>query len=417
VTRVAGAARIVACAPALVGLEQCRSISAYLRHIREALSLVRYEHMFAALDGTVDQGRERRREARRQELRALSAQEARIKQRVTEIVREADDDGDWQAAGCSSSAQWLAQISSSDQRTAARITRTSSALRSLPALDQALSTGALTLDQVAAAAEFATPGSDAELARIAVGKAPSAIALAARTIVPPTVQDDEELYERRALRMTWTRGRRELTFSGRLPLEQGATFEQAISSIAKTQRAADKKAGTILAWQQSAADALIALAGRRGTDGDAKRSPTTLIVHLSDDEPPLLEGAGPLSPETAERLACDARRLAIKPSGRDLVHSRVGRCASYAQQRALHKRSDHCQYPGCTAARELEAHHLTPVERRGTTELDNLILLCPRHHKLLHDHRIQTTGNGEHPAFADAAGRAITANQPHAPPA
>ena len=52
-----------------------------------------------------------------------------IKQRVTEIVREADDDGDWEAAGCSSSAQWLAQVSSSDYRSAARITRTSSALR------------------------------------------------------------------------------------------------------------------------------------------------------------------------------------------------------------------------------------------------------------------------------------------------
>ena len=73
--------------------------------------------MFATLEGTVDQARERRREARRRELRSLCEQEARIKQRVTEIVREADDDGDWQAAGCSSSAQWLAQVSSSDHRT------------------------------------------------------------------------------------------------------------------------------------------------------------------------------------------------------------------------------------------------------------------------------------------------------------
>src|SRR6478735_1296802 len=146
--------------------------------------------MFATTEMTVDQVRERRREARRRELRSLCEQEARIKQRVTEIVREADDDGDWEAAGCSSSAQWLAQVSSSDYRSAARITRTSSALRSLPALDHALSTGALTLDQVAAAAEFATPANDAELARVAVGKAPDAITLVARTIVPPTVHDD-----------------------------------------------------------------------------------------------------------------------------------------------------------------------------------------------------------------------------------
>jgi hypothetical protein len=233
------------------------------------------------------------------------------------------------------------------------------------------------------------------------------------------VKDDQELYERRALSMTWTRGRRELAFSGRLPLEQGAAFEQAIWSIAKDQRAVDKQAGTVLGWQQSAADALVTLTRRDGTssgDGDVRRSPTTLIVHVSDDGPALLEGAGPLSPETAARLACDARRMTIKPSCHDLVHSRVGRCASYAQQRALHKRSLHCQYPGCTAVRELEAHHVMPIECDGRTELDNLILLCPRHHKLLHDHDIRAHGDAEQPAFADSAGRAITANQPHAPP-
>jgi hypothetical protein len=201
---------------------------------------VSFERMFETLDGVVDQLCERGREARRRELVSICGQQARLAQRVTQIVREADDAGDWRAAGCSSSAQWLAQVSSSDYRAAQRITATSSALRSLPALDHALGTGALSLDQVAAAAEFATPASDAELARVALGKAPSEIALAARTLVPPTVEDDQALYARRALSMSWTRGRRELAFSGRLPLEQGAAFEQAIWQIAKTQRALDK---------------------------------------------------------------------------------------------------------------------------------------------------------------------------------
>ena len=190
---------------------------------------------------------------------------------------------DWRAAGCSSSAQWLAQVSSSDHRTAVQITKTSVALRSLPALDHALSTGALTLDQVAAAAEFATPESDAELARVAVGKPPSAIGLAARTLAPPVVADDQALYARRALSMTWTRGRRELCLSGRLPLEQGAIFEQAIWDIAKQQRAADKQAGSVIEWQQSAADALVTLAQHGGGERGVRRSATTLIVHLSDD--------------------------------------------------------------------------------------------------------------------------------------
>jgi hypothetical protein len=157
----------------------------------------------------------------------------------------------------------------------------------------------LTLDQVSAAARHARPETDAQLARVAVGKAPGEIALVARTLSPPTVSDDRALYERRALSMSWTAGRRELILHGRLPLEQGAVFEQAIWSIAKPQRALDKQAGSVLEWQQSTADALVTLARQSGrADNGARRSPTTLIVHLSADAPPLLEGAGPLSPET-----------------------------------------------------------------------------------------------------------------------
>jgi hypothetical protein len=373
--------------------------------------------MFDVVEGVVDHALERRRETRRSRVRANREHVARLDQELTEIVREAEDERDWEAAGCSSSAQWVAQLSRSDYRTAARITSTGEALRVLPAIDRALSTGALTLDQAAAAARYATPQTDTAIARIALGKAPSAIALAARTLNPPKLLDDQAIYARRALSMTWTPGHRELLLTGRLPLEHGLAFEHAIRKVAKTQRAADKHNGTTLDWQQSAADALITLARSAADhDGGVRRSATTLIVHLSDDAPPTLEGAGPISPETAERLTCDARRLAIKPSGRDLVHSRVTRCASYAQQRALHHRNPHCQYPNCTATRELEAHHILPVARGGKTELDNLILLCPRHHKLLHDHHIHTTGTSEHPLFTDADARAITTNQPHAPP-
>jgi hypothetical protein len=267
-------------------------------------------------------------------------------------VREAEDDDDWRDAGCSSSVQWFMQLYACDYRPAKRIVRASQALRRLPALDEALGAGELTLDQAVAVAEVATPETDAELARIAIGKAPREIERIARVLVPPVVADDDALYARRGLRMTWTSGQRELKFSGSPPLEQGTALEQAIWEIAKPMRATDKTSGSpVLDWQQYCADALVTLATHSGGgDGGVKRSPTTLIVHLSDDgTPPLLEGAGPISVETAERLTCDARRLTIKRSGRDLVHSRVTRCASYAQLRALIKRSGHCQYPGCTA--------------------------------------------------------------------
>jgi hypothetical protein len=336
------------------------------------------------------------------------------------LAREAEDDGDWRDAGCSSSAQWLAQITSSDYHTAKRITETGEALRNLPALDAAIGAGALTLDQVAAAAPFATPETDAELARIAVGKQPGQIASAARRLVPPKVVEDQELYERRALSMQWTKGRRELAINGRLPLELGVAFENAIWDVAKTRRAEDKKTGPVLGWQQYTADALLALTTRGTSTASAgegvRRSATTVIVHLSADEPPFLEGAGTISPETADWLTCDARRLTIKPQGRDLVHSRVKRCASYAQLRALVKRSKHCQYPGCTSMRELQAHHMLDNAKNGASELDNFSLLCTRHHKHLHDNHITATGDAKNPTFTDENGRAITAMQPHAPP-
>jgi hypothetical protein len=380
--------------------------------------VVSYEQMFGTSQGTIDHTFARECAAAVDEVLEIREQQARLNQRLTEISRRADDRGYWKAAGCSSLAQWLAQITSSDYRTARHLTETAEALRELPALDQAFRTGDLTLDQVAAAAPLATPASDAEIARISVGKAPGQISREARKFVPPKVADDKALYERRALTMTWTGGGRELVFSGRLPLEQGLVFEQAIRDLAKVQRTADKKDGTILGWQQSAADALVTLLrqGGGGADG-VRRSPTTLIVHLSDGEPPMLEGAGPISAETAEWLTCDARRLAIKLDGGDLLRSRVGRCASYSQLRALYKRSGgHCQYPGCTSTRELQAHHVIPDELGGAAELANLILLCSRHHKHLHDNHIHTSGTAEHPIFEDPSGRAITANQPHAPP-
>jgi hypothetical protein len=368
----------------------------------------------------IDHTYERQREADEREARAIVSQQAQLSQRLTVISRRAEARGYGAATGCTSAAQWLAQITSSDYGTAARITQVAKELDELPALDRALCSGELNFDQVAAASRHATPATDAELARLAIGKPPRQIAHTARTLNPPTIADDATLYTRRELRMRWIEDGRELAISGRLPLEHGAAFEQAIWNIAKTHRATDKKTGAeLLAWPQYTADALVALATHTSNSSDGanvKRSPVTLIVHVSRDEPPFLEGAGPISVETAERLACDARRLELEPHGRDLIHSRVKRCASYPQLRALHKRSRHCQYPGCTALRELDAHHLTPFALRARTEIAELILLCPRHHKLIHDHHIQTSGSGEKPIFKTESGRAITANQPHAPP-
>jgi hypothetical protein len=79
-------------------------------------------------------------------------------------------------------------------------------------------------------------------------------------------------------------------------------------------------------------------------------------------------------------------------------------------------RSKHCQYPGCANPHELQAHHLLHYAGGGLTLTDEMILLCTRHHKLVHDRHIRTSGTGDDPVFEDEAGRLIRADRPHAPP-
>ena len=238
-----------------------------------------------------------------------------------------------------------------------------------------------------------------------------------RKLNPPKIADDQELYRRRKTTMAWTSDKRELLVHARFPLEQGVAFENGVWDAAKRRRAAEKQDGIVLEWQQSTADALVALVqGGTGSGSTGARPSALLVVHISEDSPAMLEGSGPISDETAERLTCDASRLLIQPVGDDIVYRHEGRTASTPQKLAMLHRSGHCQYPGCTNTRDLEAHHATPWRLGGRTRIRMMFLLCPRHHDWLHEHGITTSGTGDNPTFTSADGHPITANQPHAPP-
>lgn len=56
-----------------------------------------------------------------------------------------------------------------------------------------------------------------------------------------------------------------------------------------------------------------------------------------------------------------------------------------AIRRALKRRDGGCRFPGCSATRFVDAHHIHHWADGGETRLDNLVLLCRRHHRLLHE--------------------------------
>ena len=71
---------------------------------------------------------------------------------------------------------------------------------------------------------------------------------------------------------------------------------------------------------------------------------------------------------------------------------RATRLINRRLRRALEHRDRTCVVPGCGATRGLHAHHIRHWEDGGPTELANLVLLCPYHHRLHHRGVITITG-------------------------
>ncbi len=108
----------------------------------------------------------------------------------------------------------------------------------------------------------------------------------------------------------------------------------------------------------------------------------------------VLDEAGGIhvSAETARRMACDAATVTMRhgPGGEILDVGRRTRTISPALRRALAARDRQCRFPGCGNVR-CDAHHLEHWADGGRTALDNLVLLCRRHHRAVHEEGFRVT--------------------------
>jgi hypothetical protein len=98
--------------------------------------------------------------------------------------------------------------------------------------------------------------------------------------------------------------------------------------------------------------------------------------------------------ETARRLACDAGviRIITKGPSEPLDVGRRTRTVPSAIRRALNRRDGGCTAPGCDRPqRWCDAHHVVHWADGGETSLDNLVLLCRRHHRMVHEGTRSTT--------------------------
>lgn len=102
-----------------------------------------------------------------------------------------------------------------------------------------------------------------------------------------------------------------------------------------------------------------------------------------------LEGSGePLCAATARRLLCDTGVLPVVLGGASepLNLGRARRLFSGPQRVAMAIRDGGCRWPGCDRPPSwTEAHHIHPFSAGGKTDLAHGVLLCRRHHMILHN--------------------------------
>jgi Domain of unknown function (DUF222)/HNH endonuclease len=139
------------------------------------------------------------------------------------------------------------------------------------------------------------------------------------------------------------------------------------------------------------ADALVGLCSAGGAD-DARRP--TVVVHarleglVEGSGGAELEGGPPIPVDAARRLLCHARVQTVVEdrSGNVLQVDRTRREPAPWMVRQIRYRDRECRFPACGARRFTEAHHIRWWRHGGRTDLDNLVLICSFHHRLVHEY-------------------------------
>ncbi|OBK68000.1 hypothetical protein A5653_15810 [Mycobacterium colombiense] len=359
-----------------------------------------------------------------EELAELSGQRNAIDGRMVEIVAEIDRDQLCGVTGARSVPALVAWKTGCSPANAHTIATIASRLEEFPRCAQGMREGRLSADQVGVIAARAGAGSDehyAQLAAIAtVTQLRTAVKLEPRPQPEPRPEPERSI--------TTTTNEQGSCYRITLPHDEAAKFDAALAShrdalIAEWKHDRDNGAGAVDQRPPlpSTADAFMRLV-EAGWDVEAARRPhgqhTTVVVHLDVEQRAAALHLGPLLTDAERRyLTCDATcEVWFERHGQVIGAGRATRVVNRRLRRALEHRDRTCAVPGCGATRGLHAHHIRHWEDGGPTELTNLVLLCPYHHRLHHRGVLNISGPAHALVVTDTAGRSLSPGSLARPP-
>jgi hypothetical protein len=360
------------------------------------------------------------------ELAELTGQRNAIDGRIVEIVAEIDRDRLWGATGARSIPALVAWKTGVSPGNAGTIAAVAHRLEEFPRCAQGMREGRVSLDQIGVIAQRAGAGSDehyAPLVSVAtVTQLRTAVKLEPRSDPQPDPRSEP------ARSITKTSDEHGSCWRIRLDPVDAAKFDAALQSHLdalitewKHDHADDSPASAQRPPLPDTADAFMRLI-ETGWDSQAARRPhgqhTTVVVHLDVEHRAAALHLGPLLSDAERRyLLCDATfETWWQRNGEPIGAGRSTRAINRRLRRALEHRHRSCVVPGCGTTRGLHAHHIVHWEDGGPTDMSNLVLVCPHHHRQHHRGLITITGDATNLTITDHTGRPLSSASLARPP-
>ena len=336
---------------------------------------------------------------------------------LLELIRIFDEEQGWAGEGVNSCAHWLSWQCGMNQGTAREKVRVAHALAELPKISASFREGRVSYSKVRAMTRVATRKNEEFLLHIArngtAGHVERLVSHYRRTNRLQALQEENRSHALREL--SWyTDDDGMWVLNGRLSAEQGVLIRKVLEGVMEELDAeqkdepadvsAETPEGVDLCEAQPhpvavrRADALERVAESYLAGGSGDRSGgDRYMVHIHTEPDTLkvdgegaeseLEESGRVSAETSRRMACDSSVVHWHETteGEPLSVGRKTRSIPPAIRRALKRRDGGCRFPGCSCTRFVDAHHIRHWADGGETSMDNLVLLCRRHHRLVHE--------------------------------
>lgn len=287
--------------------------------------------------------------------------------------------------GFHSCTAWLAWTCGLTARAAREHVRVARDLAPLPRIRDSFGRGELSYSKVRALTRVAVPETEEELLALAhhataaqlertVRAYRSAVAAAEGQPPPDTFfawdwEDDGTLSVR-----------------GRLAADEGALLIEAMQHARRLVAGTRPAPASAPSPRNTDALAAVAEASLTSAGSSSGGDRYQVVLHIdSRGRRELAEGSS-LGEAPARRILCDASIVAMAASEQTpLSVGRRTRTIPGALRRALRERDRGCRFPGCTHDRFVDAHHIAHWADGGETSIDNLVNLCRRHHRLIHE--------------------------------